>query len=233
MSSSIQKASDFQLSTVTFSKRRANKHGGGTVYINSNSEKIYLQFPYMRAPFGLSAFTDDRGNTSHSLDLSFDNNDPVCIEIQQKIESLDNLVLQTVVDNSQEWLGKQYKVETIRDADLYRSIIRKPKNPEYPSTMKLKIMKDSKGEFIPEIYNHKKEIVQMDVIEKKQYIMTIVELGSIWFVGNKFGVTLKLSQALLKPSTKLPSFAFVGVETGSHNMDEEEEEEDEEHQIDI
>ena len=37
------------------------------------TRKCYIQFPFMRSPFGLSAFTDEgTGRTTYSLDLSFD-----------------------------------------------------------------------------------------------------------------------------------------------------------------
>ena len=39
-------------------------------------------------------------------------------------------------------------------------------------------------------------------------------------------MTVRLQQALLEPSAKLPSFAFQGVESVSSGEEEEEEEED-------
>jgi hypothetical protein len=44
----------------------------------------------------------------------------------------------------------------------------------------------------------------------------------IWFIDNKFGVTVRLQQGLLEPSAKLPSFAFIGVE-GSNEAQAEDE----------
>ena len=42
--------------------------------------------------------------------------------------------------------------------------------------------------------------------------MAIVDLNHIWFIDNKFGVTLRLQQTLLEQSAKLPAFAFQGVD---------------------
>jgi len=53
-------------------------------------------------------------------------------------------------------------------------------------------------------------------------VMTIVDLSQIWFIDNKFGVSMRLQQVLLEPSKKLPSFAFQLTD------EEEQEEVDEE-----
>jgi hypothetical protein len=54
--------------------------------------------------------------------------------------------------------------------------------------------------------------------------MAIVDVSSIWFIDNKFGVTIRLQQALLEQSTKLPSFAFQGLDLPDEEVDEEDEE---------
>ena len=74
MSLSIQQSTEFSAASVQFSKLRKNKNGGKAVYLNAgDNKKLYVQFPFMRSPYGLSNFTDEgTGRTSYSLDLSFD-----------------------------------------------------------------------------------------------------------------------------------------------------------------
>ena len=74
MSTIIQRYEQFEPTTTVLSAMKKNKNGGKTVYINApDNKKLYLQLPFMRSPFGLSAFTDEATNkTSYSLDLSFD-----------------------------------------------------------------------------------------------------------------------------------------------------------------
>jgi hypothetical protein len=72
-----------------------------------------------------------------------------------------------------------------------------------------------------------REQVSLDSIEKGQKVMAIVDLSSIWFIDNKFGVTIRLQQTLLEQSSKLPSFAFQGVELPTDEVDDEVEEDDE------
>ena len=70
-----------------------------------------------------------------------------------------------------------------------------------------------------------KEAVPLDTIEKGQKAMAIVDVSSIWFIDNKFGVTVRLQQALLEQSTKLPSFAFQGLDLPDEDEVDEEDEE--------
>ncbi len=78
--------------------------------------------------------------------------------------------------------------------------------------------------------------IPIDSIEKGQKCMCIVDFNQIWFIDNKFGVSVRLSQALCEKSQKLPSFAFHGVNApateDTADDDEEEEEEEEECEVD-
>jgi hypothetical protein len=234
MSLAIQRSSEFSPASVGFSKLRKNKNGGKTVYLNGgDNKKLYIQLPFMRSPYGLSAFTDEgTGRTTYSLDLSFDPDNAEAVELQEKLKELDDIIVNAVAENSKEWLGKEFNVAVLREA-LYKPVVRPGKEP-YPSTLKLKIATKPDGSFVPEAYNMKKEAVSLDTIEKGQKAMAIVDVSSIWFIDNKFGATIRLQQALLEQSTRLPSFAFQGLDLpGSDEVDEdieidEEEEVDEE-----
>jgi len=220
MALQIQLSSDFDPSAVCFSNLRKNKSGGKAVYLNGpDKHKIYIQIPYMRAPFGLSSYTDETTKkTSYSLDLSFDGESD-SQELEEKLKTLDDYIIETVAVNSQEWLGKKYKADMLRET-LYTPLVR-PGKDAYPSKIKLKIITDMKtDEFIPEAYNSQRERVPLDSIEKGQKVMCIVDLNQIWIVGNKFGVSMRLQQCLLEPSKKLPAFAFQGVADEDIEIDE-------------
>ncbi len=228
MSLAIQRSSEFSPADVGFSKLRKNKNGGKTVYLNSgDNKKLYIQLPFLRSPYGLSAFTDEgTGRTTYSLDLSFDNDNAEAMELHDKLKELDEIIVNTVAENSKEWLGKEFNVAVLREA-LYKPMVRPSKEP-YPSTLKLKIATKPDGSFVPEAYSMKRESAPLDSIEKGQTVMAIVDVSSIWFIDNKFGVTIRLQQALLEQSNKLPSFAFQGVDTGDADEVDEDIEIDEE-----
>jgi hypothetical protein len=212
MSNNIQVSNNFEPSTVTFSQLKKNKNGGKSVMLSQdNKKKLYLQLPFMRSPFGLSAFTDEATNkTSYSLDLSFDTDNEDAMMLSSKFTELDEIILKTVTENSKEWLGKSYDINVIREA-LYKPLVRQGKEG-YPNTLKLKVQTNQSGDFIPEAYNSDRELIQVDQIEKGQKCMCIAEINQIWFIDNKFGVSVRLSQVLCGESTKLPSFAFQGLD---------------------
>jgi len=226
MSLSIQRSSDFTTSSVNFSKLRKNKNGGKAVYLNAgDNKKLYIQFPFMRSPYGLSAFTDEgTGRTSYSLDLSFDPDNADAMELHDKLKALDEIIVNTVAENSKEWLGKEFNVEVLKQA-LYKPMVR-PGKEQYPATIKLKVLTKPDGSFVPETYNVQKEQVSLDSIEKGQKCMAIVDFNQIWFIDNKFGVTIRLQQVLLEQSVKLPSFAFQGLDLPSDEIDDVEEEDE-------
>ncbi len=214
MSNIIQVSEQFDPSSVVFTKMKKNKNGGKTVYINAQDgkKKLYLQLPFMRSPFGMSAFTDEATNkTSYSLDLSFDTDNEDAMALSTKMKELDEIIIKTVADNSKEWLGKAYDINVIREA-LYKPLVRQGKE-EYPDTMKLKIMTKPSGDFLAEAYNSAREMISVDQIEKGQMCACIVDVNQIWFIDNKFGVSVRLSQVLCQQSAKLPSFAFQGLDS--------------------
>lgn len=226
MSLSIQQSTEFSAASVQFSKLRKNKNGGKAVYLNAgDNKKLYIQFPFMRSPYGLSAFTDEgTGRTSYSLDLSFDTDNDEAMALHDKLKELDDIIVNTVAANSKEWLGKEFNVAVLKEA-LYKPMIR-PGKEQYPSTIKLKILTKPDGAFVPEAYSMQKQPVSLDTVEKGQKCMAIVDFNQIWFIDNKFGVTIRLQQVLLEQSAKLPSFAFQGLNIPDEEVDVEVEEDD-------
>ena len=222
MSNIIQVSQQFDPSSVVFTKMKKNKNGGKTVYINAQDgkRKLYLQLPFMRSPFGMSAFTDEATNkTSYSLDLSFDRDNEEGLALAEKLKALDEIIIKTVADNSKEWLGKVYDINVIREA-LYKPLVRQAKD-DYPDTIKLKIMTKQTGEFLAEAYDSSRQMISVDQIEKGQRCACIVDVNQIWFIDNKFGVSVRLSQVLCEQSVKLPSFAFQGLDGHIAEDDEE------------
>tara|TARA_B100000768_G_C11230311_1_gene354748 strand:- start:118 stop:813 length:696 start_codon:yes stop_codon:yes gene_type:complete len=220
MSLSIQQSSEFSPASVQFSKLRKNKNGGKAVYLNAgDNKKLYVQLPFMRSPYGLSAYTDEAtGRTSYSLDLSFDPDNAEAMALHAKLTELDDIIVNTVANNAKEWLGKDFNVAVLKEA-LYKPIVR-PGKEQYPATIKLKVLTKSDGSFVPECYNMSKQMVTLDTIEKGQKAMPIIDLNQIWFIDNKFGVTIRLQQALFEQSEKLPSFAFQGLDLPDEVEDE-------------
>jgi len=220
MALNIRKIVDFDVNSITFSAIRKNDKGGRAVYLNgAGNTKLLFQLPQMRAPFGLSEFVDKlSGKTSYSLNVSLDD------EPTRKVfQALDEKVLDFVAANSEACLGKKYSKDIMSEA-LFKSAI-KPGKDNYAPTLQLKVLTDREGKsFAVEAYNAAKKRVELSELEKGQGVVTIIEVNQIWFVDNKFGLSIRLQQVLFAPLNKLKGFSFVDVETSEATPEETEDE---------
>jgi len=198
-------------SSIVFSELKKNAgNAGKTIYINTVGGKARFELPVLRTPFGLSSYTDTQtGKTSYSIDLSLDNP-----EILEGIRKFEKAVFDHVAKNSLEILGKVYTPDVIKAADLFKSNIREGKEPgKYAPTLRVKILTDRNGGFVPEAYNTKQELVDLGTLQKGQKIATIIDINQIWIIDNKFGMTIRLVQAVLLPTSELKGFAFKHIDT--------------------
>ena len=208
MTQNIIKAEQFSAESIQFSKVRKNKRGGKNLFVNADGKRFYLQLPELRAPFGLSKFEDEStGNVSYSLDLSMDGYDEegVVKSLHDLLAGIDERILDHVHSNSKELLGKEYNKDVLEA--LYKPMVRVSDKGDYAPTLKLKVgHKD--GVFIPEAYTNDKQKTEMANIEKGTRCKTLVEIAMIWFIDNKFGPSVRLSQAMITPQAKLDGCAF-------------------------
>ena len=204
MASSVIKFSDLSLSDVTFSDIRKNANNGGkTIYLNGRGKsKLFVQLPKMKAPFGLGINEYD-GKTSYSLPMTAD--DPSFVDFLKKF---DDMVVAKVVENSETYLGKSMNETVVREA-LYTALFKPPSDEKYAPLFKTKILANHDGTFVPQVFTTDREPFDLNKLEKGQYVTAIVHIPSIWFVGTKFGVTIRLQQLRVTPSQKLTEYAFV------------------------
>lgn len=194
---------EFDVSSLVFSGLRKNTKGGKMVYVNiAGGNKAHFELPTLRSPFGLSSYTDEKsGVTSYSLDLSLE--DPVVVD---KVREIENTVLNHVTKQSEELLGKKYNEDVIKQA-LFKSCIRESKDGKYAPTIKLKILTRD-GKFVPEAYDSNRCLTTLDTLQKGQKVKTIVDFNQIWIIDNKFGLSVRLLQAMLFPTSELKGCAF-------------------------
>jgi hypothetical protein len=225
MSNAIIHHKTLSSSTFNFSDLRKNSKGGKVVYLSGpNKEKLHIQFPKLRAPFGLSEYVDQNsGNSSYSLDLSLENQP----ELLEKLKAIDDAVIKRAAANAKEWLGKKHSEAVIRDV-LYRPMVRMPSDDKYSPTIKLKILKDRDGTFVPECFNNKRERVGLDTLEKGQSVTAIAVVPQIWIIDGKFGVTMRLQSAKFSPSDKLSGYCFLPDDDEEEQSTEETEDVEEE-----
>jgi len=197
--------SSFQPSEIAFGEIRKNKSGGKTVYLNAaGGGKLIFQLPQLRAFVGLSPFKNDKGEIqSWSLPLSLDKP-----EVVEAFKALDQRVLDFVEANSEALFGKKMSRTVLVEGDKYKPIVKKAKEGYSPS-LNLKVLTNQDGSFGTEAYNSNREVVPLSDLSKGQTVSAIIDIGSIWCSPLGVGVSIRVHQVMLAPTTKLKPCAFL------------------------
>lgn len=199
----VKNLNAFDANTINFSGLRKNAKGGKMVYVNTpGGSKVFFELPVLRAPFGLSSYTDQAsGNVSYSLDVSLEDQETI-----SQIRTIESLILDHVCKNSDELLGRKYSEDVIKQA-LFKSCIRESKDGKYAPTLKLKVLHRD-NVFSVKAYDSAKQITEIDTLQKGQRVKTIIDFNQVWIIDNKFGLSVRLKQVMMMPNTELNGCAF-------------------------
>jgi hypothetical protein len=221
MALSITKISDLSVSDIKFSDVRKNSKGGKVVYLNHKSGgKLMLKLPALRAPFGLSTFTDEGTGkvTSTNLPLSVDN--PA---VATRLDEINKAVLDFVSLHCEEIMGKKMSRDTL--AEMFKAPFKPAAKEGYAPLLNLKVITDpSTGAIKTESYDATGSDVPLDSLEKGQQVTTLIELSQIWRTPAGFGATYRVHQVKFNAANKLPSRALVDEEEAEEEYEEEDEE---------
>jgi len=222
MAMTITKISDLSVSDIKFSDVRKNSKGGKVVYLNHKAGgKLMLKLPALRAPFGLSTFTDEGSGkvTSTNLPLSVDN--PA---VATRLDEINKAVLGFVFEHCEEIMGKKMGRETL--AEMFKAPFKPAAKEGYAPILNLKVITDpATGSIKTESYDASGTDVPLDSLEKGQTVTTLVELSQIWRTPAGFGATFRVHQVKFSAANKLPSRALVESEAEDEEDEEDENEE--------
>jgi hypothetical protein len=238
----IVKIQTATIENVSFSEAKRNKQGGIGVSIKYAGQNMQLRLPKMSVPGGLSQRDNEQtGGTSYSLAVTLKGCDSYAKErssgtddiskLYNFLLDLDAKVIQTAVENSSKWFGKKRGEESIRDS--FKSILSVSQdkvddqwvpNGKYAPSLRVKVP----------VYEGR---VDMDAIDPKGNPIYITPdsltslfpkgvetglcvTGSIYVVGQSFGVTWRIRHAQVFPSVRQTAASIFMDE---ENLDEEEE----------
>jgi len=221
---------------VSFTEAKRNKQGGLGVSLKYDGQNFALRLPRMNFPGGLLQREDEKsGNVSYSLIGSLKGCDPYAKERSAGEDDMSKLynflldiqtkLIQAATENSVKWFSKKRGEESIRDSFNDRSILSVSSdkvgdgyvpNGKYPPSFRLKIP----------VYDGR---IAMDVVDSttKPVYLTLESLrsvfpkgvganlivsGSVYIIGQSFGVTWRVSMAQVFPQTRLTAAsAFEAV----------------------
>jgi hypothetical protein len=206
-------------SDIQFSEPKRNKQGGVSVAFKFKSQNVQFRFPQFGFPAGClvkeNENKDGSTTTSYSMSASLQGCDPYGKQPATGVDDVSKAynflrdfqeaVIQAAVINSPSWFGKKRGEESIRDS--------------FNKFLSVSVDKSSAGEWVPNgkyppslrfklpVYDGK---VSMEVIDEEENdipltpgelsstftkgcLAKIVASGSIYVIGQGFGVTWKPS----------------------------------------
>ncbi len=243
---SIVKANNLNLSKVSFSDVKLNKHGLKMVYVNIDGGKLLIQTPKMYAPNGIKKWEkkDNNDTDKFEMEMSFfgedgtDKNANEIRELHNKLKELDEKIKAKILENSSKWLGIKLD-KNMLETVMYNPIVKIPKDKEgnvlpYPSRLRTKIDRDNEtGKFL----NNKKfntevlffdenktkidvnENNAMNVVPKGCQVINIIELVYISLSKTAISVKWKLVQSkVFKSKDAITSYAMIDDDDENENV---------------
>lgn len=231
MSTKVIKLRDFKPENVKFSTPRNNKHGGKAVYVNydyedgSGPKPLRIQMPKMKAPFGISGWDKSRADKKDTSPTETSNDTlefstGAHQEIIEKLQILDEMVIEQAVANSKEYFKKKYDEAYIKMQ--YKSAVKFNENEDgevddkYPPRLKTKLYKDEEFNYKLQVYDVDNKPLKVSVYNYNEVLpkgcecVALLECAGIWIINEKFGLSWRPAQMkVYKSDFKLVGCAIV------------------------
>jgi len=235
------KASQIDLSKVSFSAPKTLDNGGKMLFLNYNGgiNPIYLTLPEVEVPFDPMYFADNDTGGKFNIKISLKDleNNKDLKALHEKLLEMDDLLKAKAAENSQAWFRKpKLSIDTINE--LYSPLVKvsidmetgEP-NGKWPDSFGFKVVKKD-GKFPNfSIYDNNKVVFDVDgktespvelenVIMKGTLIKAVLKCNGVWIANGKFGCTWRAQQIRAKiPEGGLRDFA-IESDTDEENENE-------------
>jgi hypothetical protein len=166
------------------------------VPLRHKKREIYIKTPKIVAPFGLNIYTSETGQKSYYYVLSFTDTDidPHIDQFLIFLRKVEDFCCDVTRNNISLWSDK-YTFDNLNFKSSF-------KEKEGAPLFRLKIVPN-----MTEIYDEKGTLQSNDHIEEliteHCQIMSLLELGNIWINSSEFGISWKVRQMKIYPSTRL------------------------------
>ena len=164
-----------QLGEISISSR-----GAKTCPLTSNNQPIQVQLVGVRTPFGTNSWEpSDRQNLEYSLDTT----------TAAAVALLDEWVVQTVVQRSEQLFGKPLTQEQVMDK--MKCSVTQAKKGDFKPTLRSKI--NLAGTKIVRVWTLDGNPRGMPEDLRTCQITANLHIRSLWFMGPSFGITFETS----------------------------------------
>jgi hypothetical protein len=213
--------------------------------VNYKSEKLTVQTPLQRLPYGIGDWNDTNNAgkkaedsvKKYDLHVSFTDLDsnPKMQAMLDKMHEIEKRIVDEAYKNRVSWLQDDYEGSKKLVEKLFVPIIKIDKDKDtkkvvgkYPPTMKLKLPYDNRNDcFSFESQNMDGEPLDFKTVMsnlKGSKARLIIQLSGLWFAGGRYGCTWKVVRGMFEIASKKALAQFI---PDSDDEDEDDEEEDE------
>jgi hypothetical protein len=249
--SAIVNVRNANIDRVNLSDVKRNKSGGLGVTVRYDGQNLQLRLPRMGFPGGLMRREDEKtGAVNYSLIGSLKGCDPYARERSTETTDvallynffldLQEKIVKVATENSAKWFGKKRSEESIRDSFKNILSVSTDKvdgeyvpNGKYPPSLRVKVP----------VYDGRVSMDAVDSAANPIYLTpdslmsvfpkgveaNLVISGSIYIIGQGFGITWRISYAQVFPQSRMTAASIFkeeaveesGEETHAQQQDEE------------
>jgi hypothetical protein len=168
--------------------------------------------------WGISDFVDEKTGESdgkYQISLNFPNSEYANAETDlflKKLTEFQNQIVEDAVKNSELWFGKKtskeileysffpfikyQKDKTTKNIDMTKPPSIRAKVPVYDGKWAVEIYDTRSNLIFP---SENPDLTPIDFVPKLSQVACLLQCGGIWLGGKGWGVTWKLTQAVVKP----------------------------------
>jgi hypothetical protein len=179
-----------------------------------------MQTCRVRVPFGIDQSKPMEGGlVKYHICISLANAETENEQLKvltENVRSIDEITKNFAMSNST-WFGKTLSEEVA--GEFYKSAEKFAKDPKWPSTLKVKLPFDRKGNPDFMLFDENKNPIKivdengsidLSAIPKGSEAVLLLQPTGVWFVGKtQFGVGYKLIQAKVFKNNKIKDYAIV------------------------
>lgn len=243
--------SEWNPSEVRYMQPKIGAAGKGksiNVISTQSNRSLHVSTPLLMC-WGISDFVDENGESDgkFSMSLQFPNESYHTDQTRHCLEqfkSFEDQIIEDAVNNSQVWFGEKRSAEIVRhtffpflkyaktngEVDYTKGPSLKSRVPRYNEKWNVELY-DVKQELL--FPSEDENLTPMDFVPKKSHVACVLQCGGIWTGGKGWGVTWKLTQAVVKPTEVVGVFGKCHItltETDlnvSNNMNSDNDDSDE------
>ena len=224
-------------SDIKYAKVKVNNAGGKNVSIlnASTNSTLNLQTPLMLT-WGVNENTDKKTGEvqSYTMALQFPSIDyrtPGVSKFFDAMQQFETKIKRDAITNSKEWFGKAMSAEVIGaifnpvlsysknrqtgEPDLSKNPTLRVKLPFYDGEWKGVEIYDSNN---TALFPNSEGKTPKDLITKGSDAALLITCGGLWFAGGSFGVTWRLTQAVLKPKPTLSGKCHIVLDDDEQRL---------------